>query len=455
MEKYFHSVTLDEEKCRGCTNCIKRCPTEAIRVRKSKARITNERCIDCGECIRICPYHAKQAITDPFEAINAYKFKVAIPAPTLYGQFKTAHSRNNILCALKSIGFDEIYEVARAAEIVTEATKKLLSKPGLTKPLISSACPAVVRLIQVRFPNLIDNIVKLESPMEVAAEIAKNMAVKTRNLPPEDVGVFFITPCAAKVTSIKAPYEKHKSFVDGAISIREIYLKMLSKLEKTKDCEQIEQAGFEGIRWANSGGESLALGTDKFLAVDGIHNVITILEEIENDRLEDVEFVEALACTGGCLGGPLTVENVYVAKTRLKKHIDEAKVKEEVFQEGPDNPDDLVWSADIEYKPVMKLDTDLIIAMKKLETLEQINERLPGLDCGACGAPNCRALAEDIVRGNANETDCIFKLREKVRELAVEMMKLEEKMPPVMDREIKGEDHDIAAQESGTKDRGI
>lgn len=65
MEKYFHSVTLDEDKCRGCTNCIKRCPTEAIRVRKSKARIINERCIDCGECLRVCPYHAKKAITDP------------------------------------------------------------------------------------------------------------------------------------------------------------------------------------------------------------------------------------------------------------------------------------------------------------------------------------------------------------------------------------------------------
>jgi Na+-translocating ferredoxin:NAD+ oxidoreductase RNF subunit RnfB len=73
--------------------------------------------------------------------------------------------------------------------------------------------------------------------------------------------------------------------------------------------------------------------------------------------------------------------------------------------------------------------------MRKLEVLELINKELPGLDCGACGAPSCRALAEDIVRENANETDCIFKLREKVRQLAVEMMELEAKMPPVMDRE--------------------
>lgn len=435
---YFHSVTLDEEKCRGCTNCIKRCPTEAIRVRKGKARIINERCIDCGECIRVCPYRAKKAISDPFDIIYQYKYRVALPAPTFYGQFKPDVQRNQLLAALKQVGFDEVYEVARAAEIVTAATKKLLKKEGLKKPLISSACPAVVKLIQVRFPSLIDNLVRLESPMEVAARVAKNKAAKIKNIPLDEIGVFFITPCAAKVTSVKAPYEKEKSFVDGVISIKDVYLKVLNKLDAAAvSTEELEQAGFDGIRWANSGGESLALGIDMFLAVDGIHNVITILEEVENDRLEGVEFVEALACTGGCLGGPLAVENVYVAKTRLKKFIDEAKAKC-IAQDKPEQyEDELEWTANIEHKSVMKLDENIQKAMKKLETLERINMELPGLDCGACGAPSCRALAEDIVRGNADETDCIFKLREKVRNLAVQMMDLEAKMPPVMDRTSK------------------
>lgn len=434
MGTYFHSVTLNEEKCRGCTNCIKRCPTEAIRVRKSKARIINERCIDCGECIRICPYHAKNAITDPLETVNSFKYKVAIPAPSVYGQFKTAYSRNHILTSLRLLGFDQVFEVARAAEIVSDATRRLLRKEGQKRPLISSACPAVVRLIQVRFPNLIENIVKLESPMEVAAKIIKSKLVNTLDIPADDIGVFFITPCAAKVTSIKAPYEREKSSVDGAISIKDIYLKLLSCLERVKTFEELEQAGLEGIRWANSGGEGLALGTDRFLAVDGIHNVITIFEEVENDRLEDVDFIEALACNGGCLGGPLTVENLYVAKTRLKKHMDEARAKGVTAAKTEKYDDEFIWTANIAYKPVMKLDTDFAKAMKKLEELEIINNGLPGLDCGACGAPSCRALAEDIVRGNANETDCIFKLREKVRDLASQMIELEAKMPPVMDK---------------------
>jgi iron only hydrogenase large subunit-like protein len=434
MEKYFHSVTLDEEKCMGCTNCIKRCPTEAIRVRNGKARIINERCIDCGECIRICPYHAKKAITDDFSCIEKFKYKIAIPAPSIYGQFKPEISRNRILNALRAIGFDDVYEVARAAEYVTDATRKLMQDNSARKPLISSACPAVVRLIQVRFPNLIDNLIKLESPMEVAAKIIKKQTAEKKGIDPADIGAFFITPCAAKATSVKAPYESKKSSVDGVISIKDVYLKLISSLDRSYETELLAKAGFEGIRWANSGGEGLAVGTDRFLAVDGIHNVISILEEVENDKIENVDFIEALACTGGCLGGPLTVENLYVAKTRIKKHVDDAKAAKDDWLPLENYGENMIWTEEIAYKPVLKLDNDIGEAMRKLEALQLINRGLPGLDCGACGAPSCRALAEDIVRGMAVETDCIFKLREKVRDLASQMKELEDRRPPVMGR---------------------
>ncbi len=434
MQEYFHSVNLDKDKCRGCTNCIKRCPTEAIRVRKSKAQIINERCIDCGECIRVCPYHAKTAINDKLDIIKNFKYKVVLPAPSLYGQFDKKYSRDNILVALKSIGFDYVYEVAKAAEIVSEATRQLLKNPDIKKPMISSACPAVVRLIQVRFPNLIDNIVKLESPMEVAAKIAKSELHEKYNIPIEDIGAFFISPCAAKVTSVKSPYEKQKSNVDGVISIKDIYIKLLTALSNVDNTNKLAEAGSEGIDWANSGGESGALGTEKVLSVDGIHNVINIFDEIEEDRLKDIDFVEALSCTGGCLGGPLTLTNVFIAKTTQKKHMNEAS-KKSITGTYKKGYKELVWTSNVEYKPVMKLDQNVSKAIEKLEMLEKLYEELPGLDCGACGSPNCRALAEDIVRGRANETDCIFKLRERIRDLAEEMVELGGKMPPVMDRD--------------------
>ena len=114
-EEYIHSVTLDKDLCKGCTNCISTCPTEAIRVRDAKAMIISDRCIDCGECIRTCPSHAKKAVSDPLDMLNKYTFKVALPAPSFYGQFKNV-SIDTVLTALKKFGFDDIYEVASAAE---------------------------------------------------------------------------------------------------------------------------------------------------------------------------------------------------------------------------------------------------------------------------------------------------------------------------------------------------
>lgn len=427
MSAYFHSVILDEEKCKGCTNCIKKCPTEAIRVTNGKARIIKERCIDCGECIRVCPYHAKKALSDPLEMIEKYRYKVAIPAPSLYSQFKDAKSRNHLLTAVKKLGFDEVFEVARAAEIVTAETKKMLKGNSSQRPFISSACPAVVRLIQVRFPNLIGHIVKLKSPMEVAAMIVKDEAIKS-GMAASDIGVFFITPCAAKITSVKAPYENKTSYVDGVISIKDIYVRILNNLTSLKEYEELENAGHEGIGWADSGGESMCLPTDKYLAVDGIHNVIAILEAIEDDMIDDADFIEILACPGGCLGGPLTVENIYIAKARLRKFIEEAKLKApKKINKKHNDYKNLGWTEDFEYKPVMKLDSDFAEAIRKMDAIEKISKDLPDLDCGACGAPSCRALAEDIVRGHASETDCIFKLRDKISDLTLQMLELEKK----------------------------
>ncbi len=450
MKKYFHSVTLDKEKCRGCTNCIKRCPTEAIRVRNGKAKIINERCIDCGECIRVCPYHAKKAVTDPFDTILQYKYKIALPAPTLYGQFKDVSDINVILTGLKEIGFDEVFEVAKAAEIVTMATKKLFKEGKVKRPAISSACPAVVRLICVRFPELIDNIITIKSPMEIAARLAKKQACQKFGLTNEEVGTFFITPCAAKVTDTKVPLGMVESYVDGVLSMQDVYIKLAPIIGKIEKVEELSSAGMQGINWAGIGGESAALGVQQNIGVDGIYNVIKVLEEIEDDKLNDVDFIELLACTGGCVGGPLTAENCFVAKNRVQRIAssnnketqligetnssdEEAKALKE--EEYFDDEIEMLWEYTITHSPVMKLDNDMGKAMRMMEKIERINEALPGLDCGSCGAPSCYALAEDIIRGYATKTDCIFMLRDKVRILANQMMELESRMPPSFKKE--------------------
>ncbi len=431
MGGYYHSVTLDKDKCKGCTNCIKRCPTEAIRVREGKARIIAERCIDCGECIRVCPYHAKIAVTDPLSSIYKFTYRIALPAPALYGQFKDVSDIDYILSALKSLGFNHVYEVAKGADYNTAFVKEWLKNKGIKKPQISSACPAIVRLIQVRFPELIENIVPIESPMEIAAQLARQEFYQKFGAREEDIGVFFITPCAAKMTSIKKPIGKEKSTVDGAISILDIYGALNSKIGDLQEIEGLQRASAYGVGWANSSGECAALSVERYLAVDGIQNVIHVLEEIENNKFPDLDFFEGLACVGGCVGGPLTFENGFVAKNRIKTLTDEMDKYSLTQNEFNAAKNSIRWefTEDIQPKPVMKLDDDLTLAVQKMEKMERIFNSLPGLDCGSCGSPNCRTLAEDIVQGEASELDCVFKLRERVKELAEEMIELAEKIP--------------------------
>lgn len=416
MERFFHSVTLDKEKCVGCTNCIKRCPTEAIRVRDGKAQIISERCIDCGECIRVCPHHAKKTKFDHLAQLAEFDYTIALPAPSLYGQFNNLDDIDFVLTGLKQLGFDEVFEVSRAAELVSEATRRMMAEESLPRPVISSACPAVVRLIRVRFPDLCSHVLPLRSPMETAAGFAKLGASKRTGIPVEKIGCFFLTPCPAKVTDIKQPIGIEKSMVDGAIAISEIFPPLSSKMDKLEEIEPISESGIIGVSWASSGGEASALLNDKYLAADGIENVIRVLEELEDERIRELDFIELNACSGGCVGGVLCVENAYVAKARLqrlRKYLPVSKnhLRDEI-------PKRMNWQESLEFSPVLTLSEDLTEAMQMMMDIDAICEKFPGLDCGACGAPSCRALAEDVVKGLARESDCVFVLREEIQQMA-------------------------------------
>ena len=285
-----------------------------------------------------------------------------------------------------------------------------------------------MRLIQIRFPNLIEKLKKIESPMEVAATLSKQEVHEKYGIPYEDIGTFFISPCAAKVTSVKAPYEDKKSNVDGVLAIKDIYLPLLEIMKKQKDIklESFSLSSAIGVSWAGTGGESNAIEDGRRIAVHGIKNVNSILEQTIQGTLDNIDFIEALACPEGCLGGPLTVENPFIAKVNLKNEIDNIKESQAHKVQKIENVDEFVWKSTVEYRPIMKLDDDMVKALEKMQMIDEITESLPGLDCGACGAPSCRALAEDIVRGNAKETDCVFKLRERVNDIASQLHQIED-----------------------------
>lgn len=419
--EYFHSVTLDKDKCHGCTNCITRCPTEAIRVQNGKAKIMKERCIDCGECIKVCQSHAKIIASDDFSMLEKFKYNIAMVAPSLYGQFNSEIPIDKILTSFIRIGFDHVFEVARGAEYVSAATRKLLAEGNLKKPVISSACPAVLRLIRERFPNLLGNVINLISPMEAAAALAREEAREKTGLSDEEIGIFFISPCPAKVTSIKSPLTMEKSNLSGAIIVKDAFFKIRPIIETIEDDMPLSVSGSQGVFWARSGGECSGTGVEDYMAVDGIHNVINVLEDIEDGRVNRVEFIELSACTSGCTGGASNLVNPFLAARRIAQQSKKCKPVKEVENLDIDS---LKWQKSVEGSHVAPLDEDLDEAIRKMELIDEIYERLPKLDCGSCGSPSCKALAEDIVRGFGNEDDCIFRMRERIKELAKDLSKL-------------------------------
>lgn len=425
MQEFIHSVSLDVEKCKGCTNCLKHCPTEAIRIRDGHAVINSVHCIDCGECIRKCPYKAKKAIYGRMSELEKYKWKIALPAPALYGQFDNIDDNDGIdriLTAILECGFDDVFEVARGAELVSAYTRYFLNSKNAKKPLISSACPVIARLISVRFPYLCDNLVPILPPIEIAAQMARDEALRAHpEFTGDDVGVFFISPCPAKVSYVKNPIGIKKSAVSEVLSISELYFSLIGKLGKINNPRPLSKVGIIGVSWAGSGGEASSLFNDKYLAADGIDNVIDVLEQLENDKLSGVEFIELNACSGGCVGGTLTVENPFIAKARLqslRRYLPVTQNKPDCeYSESDDNggiPGNIMWSDSVNYSPVGMLDVDRAEALRMMNEIENFLKKLPHLDCGSCGAPNCRALAEDIVKGEASEGDCIIRMKEQI-----------------------------------------
>lgn len=419
------SVRLDQKRCKGCTTCIKQCPTEAIRVRQGHAIIISERCIDCGQCVRVCPHHAKIAVADTLSHMQDFTHTIALPAPAFYGQFTNLDDVNIVLQALLNLGFSEVFEAASAAEMITVLTAESLNQPDRQKPLLSSACPSVLRLISQRFPNLIPNVHEYIAPVELAAKLARERAITKTGLSPDQIGVFFISPCPAKVTEAHQPCALAEPVIDYVLSMSDIYLKLLPLMKKIKNPPPLRTA-CGGIKWATIGGEALPLTKIRSASVDGLKHIIDILSAIEDDMLTELDYLELNACAGGCVGGCLTVENPYAAASRIRRLADLQSESDNTatLSEPQPSMDHIKQLAqrtkELSQTQVNILDPDFKKALKKMQLAEELKKRLPGLDCSACGTPGCHALAEDVVQGYADESDCIFNMRDRMSDNTID-----------------------------------
>ena len=411
-QHFYHAHEVIKEQCNASLKCIRFCPTQALRFR-NEIIFLSDLCIDCGECIANCPQHVFKPIISTVDDLKSFKYLIAIPSPILYAQFGLNIHPYIVNQALKQIGFNEVADISKTSdELGFALLHHLKTRPDI-RPLISSFCPAIVRLIQVKYPNLVGLIEPIDVPREIVAKRTKQIYSEKLKINPKEIGVFYITPCPAIFVSIKQPAEKKSSWIDGAIPIRDIYsliFPIIQQLLDEKDKEYHDTFHF-GKDWSVLNYISRSVGLENCLTVTGVQNAKMVFDDIVSSKLRDIDFIEALACKQGCVGGAFCMENPYIARHNSiflqKKYsginpFDKEKVINNYnegyyFLEHPVLP-----------RPTRSFNPDISISIRKMKQKMRISSKLPQKDCGLCGAPTCDEFAEDCVRGEAEPTDCAF-----------------------------------------------
>ncbi|MFA7056407.1 MAG: [Fe-Fe] hydrogenase large subunit C-terminal domain-containing protein [Candidatus Cloacimonadales bacterium] len=408
---YFHALRIMQENCTGCTACVKVCPTEAIRIRNKTIVIDERRCIDCGNCITACSFKAIVPYYDEFDIMNNFKHKIAIFSTAYAGQFSEENNYATIKKTILRLGFDEVAEESSVVDFMTEMIQKYIRENQDIRPVLSSGCPAVVRLIQVRFPSLLSNLFHIEAPMSILSYYLREQAKKKHNFTDEEIGVFLIVPCVSQVTAVHQPEGTYKSYQDGAFSIKQIYSKAQEIIKETwYDNEPIDTYE-SGLTYGIAAKEADRIDSEdiRVLSVTGIDNCIEILSRIEDHHFDQYQYVVLRSCDVGCVGGGLNVENKFIAMSRLKKLANKLNDDKLDYTEFWDLHKKKKFDV-LKLKPrsIMELDDNLFAALEKIQKIQKIVKQLPGINCSACGCPTCYALAEDIVQGKAKISDCVI-----------------------------------------------
>lgn len=405
-ENYINSIRTDNEKCRGCTHCLRICPTEAIRVRNRKMEIYHLKCIDCGECFKVCPTNSIYIFHDKLNIIHNYDYKILVVPNILPSINFGMLSYEDVIKRLFSFGFNEIWEEGIGYEAYLISLKKILKEKKDLRPILNTSCPSVVRLIQVNYPLLINNLTTINLPLDILGKYIRNKKKDFTSL-----GLFYLSTYPCKVTALKNPLGLKISPFDGVFSFSDIYKKIL--IEKKESLGEFFKSGKVGVSSGRRGGEEEFLKEFKVFSIDGIGNIKKFFDELEEERIPYFDYLDAKACLFGCIGGVFLKNQNFLINFYNQKD-EENKRKNylsELIEKDIDEflkDENLLLTEKIYPRPQYLLSEDVNKAAKIFQEINMIFDILPKLDCGSCGAPSCRSFAEDVVLNKVKLSDCKF-----------------------------------------------
>jgi len=424
LAEYAHGFVIRESDCAGCMTCMRACPTQAIRVRDGKARAINELCIDCGACLTVCPSGAIRPTSRTLDDFADFAFKVAVPSPVLFGQFPQEVRPEHIVHGLLAVGFDAVWDFGVDLRLTTLAIADYLDRWDGPRPVIAITCPVVVRLLQVSYPKLLEQLIRMKPPREIAGREVKRHYARELGLPQDQIAAIYIAPCQAKTVSIDQPAEGGRSTLDGSIGIPGIYNSVLASAtdavkrgEIRIDASPVRSATM--VSWSTPRPLADLPSHHRYMSVTGLPNVIRVFDDVERGRLKHIDFLECSACWAGCGNGNLTVDNVYLSQAKLQSLAVELpetdpQTEAEVARRYPD--EDFALERIPEPRTTVATG-DLRERVRRLKEAERLEGLLPGLDCGLCGTPSCKVLARDVASGHATREDCVFLSKHRIAEL--------------------------------------
>lgn len=396
-------IKLVEAQCHNCMRCVRACPVGAMTYVHNEPTIAAEECILCGRCYVACPHEAKSLITELAQVQKwlAEKRPVILSvAPSFAAVWPKLSSLEKILI---DRGFAHIEETARGAAVVSKAYANLIAQAEM-KNIISTSCPAINTLIEKEYGDLVGYMSPVVSPI-----IAHGRMLKEKY---PDAKIVFLSPCIAKYKEIEDA--RFQGSIDACIGMEEIIAWIQADLKESEKDEWSDFQDSVSRIYPTSGGILHTLAPSdhyKYIAVDGVGRVKSLLESMRKDHLEGY-FVEVNACRGSCMGGPLLshfMHNEWVGESRIRKNMDETKILP-----GP-LPVDVtaVWKKEDIYRPVHTEEeiNDEMIAMGKTSP-DKVH------DCGACGYESCRLKAIAVLDGKADPRICMPEALERAQSLA-------------------------------------
>ena len=403
-------LTLKKSNCKNCYKCIRHCPVKAIRFSGNQAHIIGNECILCGQCFVVCPQNAKE-IVDETEKVKVLLQSgdpvIVSLAPSFIANYEGV-GINAMRKALKQLGFYDVEETAIGATIVKTEYERML-KEDERDVIITSCCHSINLLIQKHYPQALEYLADVVSPMQAHCKDIKSRFPNAKTV--------FVGPCVAK----KDEAEHYEGIVDAVLTFEELTEWFKSEnivLEKEMDNDICSRARF----FPTTGGILKTMAQDipgyTYLALDGVENCIAALKDIIDGKVHKC-FIEMSACVGSCVGGP--VMEKYHRSSAVKDYIavsGYAGTKD--FEVSQPKANELKKNFGyIELRSQMPSDMEIQNVLRQMGKFKPSQE----LNCGSCGYNTCREKAIAILQGKAEISMCLPFLKDKAESFSDAIVK--------------------------------